>query len=151
MLAGLRNDPIPVAYKSVYTKTMTRSMFKPKPVFESWKHDDHEVLRRCLDYDMKMILTDDITGGDQTVANSLLKLVSRSFASLKEIFHYLQGTSTQYPRIDRKTLTEKFIKELTIDTRAINMNMVEILVTTIQQAEMRKQRIVEKATGKRIA
>lgn len=53
------------------------------------------------------------------------------YANLKEVFHYLQGMSKSYPRIDFKTLKEQFINKLHIDVRAINMNKVEVLVTSI--------------------
>lgn len=36
MLATLRSDALPVAYKERHTTTVHRKMFKPKPVFSSW-------------------------------------------------------------------------------------------------------------------
>lgn len=89
MLAGLRNDNIPVAYKKKNTKTVTRQMFKPKPVFAKWRADDAEWLKRAFDSDMKMIDVLGITVGNQTDANDMLRHVSLKFGELKEIFHYL--------------------------------------------------------------
>lgn len=126
MLAGLRNDSIPVAYKERHTVTVTRDMFRPKPVFDKWKKDDHEVLKRCFDYDMKMVPTEEITKGDKVDALQMMRTAMTKFSHLKDVYHYLQSMSRSYPRIDLKTLKEKFILKLNIDVRAINMNKVEV-------------------------
>ena len=55
MLAGLRNEEIPIAFKSGHTKTVHRAKYKPKHIFESWKKDNEEVYKRCWEHDLKVM------------------------------------------------------------------------------------------------
>jgi len=75
MLAGLRSDPIPVAFKDRHTKTVSRSMYKPKPVFDRWKTDDPEILKKAFDYDSKLIPATNITNDDTVDASTLLRAI----------------------------------------------------------------------------
>ena len=139
MLAGLRNDDIPIAYKERHTKAVTRAMFKPKPVFANWALDDHEILRRCYDYDGKCIPFQEITYDKQDMS-TLTRSISMKYKNLKQVFHYLQGMTKSYPRIDMKTLKDHFLLKLNIDLRAININKVDVIVQSIHIAEARRQR-----------
>ena len=115
MLAGLRNDSIPIAFKDRHTKTVSRNMFKPKPVFEAWKQDDAETLKRIFDNDIKLIDTFEITRGNQNDANRMMRHAFENFEHLKEIFHYLQQFSKVYPRVDCATIRDYFIEHLSVD------------------------------------
>jgi len=55
MLATLRSDSLPVAYKERHTTTVHRKMFKPKPVFSSWISDTPDTYRRAIEYDSRFI------------------------------------------------------------------------------------------------
>lgn len=65
MLAGLRNDEVPLAFKEKNIRKVERAMYKPKPVFERWKKDDPDSIRRCFDNDFKLIPTIEITNGSR--------------------------------------------------------------------------------------
>jgi len=140
MLAGLRNDDIPVAYKERHTKTVKKDLFKPKPVFDRWKQDDPESLKRAFDNDMKHVNVKDITRNDAIEANALLRVAGSRFGELKEIFHYMQSLSRVYPRVDVNTLRTLFIEKLNIDVRAVSLNKIEIVILQIYTTDQRKQR-----------
>ena len=90
MLAGLRNDPIPWAYKEKHTKTVKKDMFKPKPVFAQWKQDDPEILRKSYQHDVNLIDANYLTNENVMDTKTLLKAVELRYSDLKEVFIYLQ-------------------------------------------------------------
>ena len=53
------------------------------------------------------------------------------YSDLKEIFHYLQQYSSAYPRVDIRTLRERFIRKLAINTMAMSLNKIDIIISTI--------------------
>ena len=53
--------------------------------------------------------------GDQQDASELVRIFAERYSALKEIYHYLQGKSSQYPNIDMSTMRQSFIKALNID------------------------------------
>ena len=76
MLATFRSDPIPLAFKARHVSQVTKKLFNPKPVFKSWQQDTMESLKRCMDYDLKLIDTENIVFGDAKDAASLLRNLS---------------------------------------------------------------------------
>eukprot|EP00354_Favella_ehrenbergii_P012404 CAMPEP_0170472864 /NCGR_PEP_ID=MMETSP0123-20130129/14848_1 /TAXON_ID=182087 /ORGANISM="Favella ehrenbergii, Strain Fehren 1" /LENGTH=50 /DNA_ID=CAMNT_0010741467 /DNA_START=56 /DNA_END=208 /DNA_ORIENTATION=- len=50
-------------------------MYKPKPVFDRWKTDDPEILKKAFDYDSKLIPATNITNDDTVDASTLLRAI----------------------------------------------------------------------------
>ena len=147
MLAGLRNDPIPQAFKERHTKTVSRHMFKPKRVFERWMSDDPEILQKSYQHDVKLIPANEITLMDQMDAKTLLQAMQMKYSDLKEVFHYLQQYSTAYPRVDILTLRNRFVRKLAINTMAMNLNKIDIIISTIYSYAQRHSEFEKGAHG----
>ena len=147
MLAGLRNDPIPQAFKERHTKTLSRALFKPKRVFERWMSDDPEILQKAYQHDVKLIPANEITLMDQLDAKTLLQAMQLKYSDLKEVFHYLQQYSSSYPRVDIRTLRERFVRKLTINTMAMNLNKIDIIISTIYSYAQRNSDFEKGAHG----
>lgn len=73
MLAGFRDEPIPVSFKERHTTQVSKKMFKPRKVFKDWQEDSPEVIRRALEYDTKYIHTDEIVQNDKQDAANLIR------------------------------------------------------------------------------
>ena len=55
MLSNFRSEDIPQAYKERHTRTVSKALYKPKPVFKDWLEDTPESLKRSFDYDVSHI------------------------------------------------------------------------------------------------
>ena len=115
MLSNFRQDPIPVAFKPRHTTQVTTRQYKPKPVFQGWKEDTMESLRIAMELDLKNIQLIEIVDEDKKEAPKLISKLGENYAPIKDIYHYLQGKSSQYPNIDFTTMRELFIKKLPVD------------------------------------
>ncbi len=63
MLATLRSESVPLAFKERHTTVVHRKLFKPKPVFNSWIQDNFDTYRRLVEYDTKFIPMNEIMDG----------------------------------------------------------------------------------------
>ena len=69
------------------------------------------------------------------------------YSDLKEVFHYLQQYSSSYPRIDIRTLRKRFIRMLKIDTLAMNLNKIDIIISTIYSYAQKNSEFEKGAHG----
>ena len=84
---------------------------------------------------------------DQLDAKTLLQAMQMKYSDLKEVFHYLQQFSSSYPRVDIRTLREKFVRKLTINTMAMNLNKIDIIISTIYSYAQRHSEFEKGAHG----
>ena len=94
MLSTFRADPIPQAFKERHTSTVTKKLFKPKPVFSAWKEDTYESLRIAMELDLKNISMLEIVSDDKQDATRLVAYLGENYGAIKDIYHFLQGRST---------------------------------------------------------
>lgn len=131
MLAGFRDESIPVSYKERHTTMVTKKMFKPRKVFKDWHEDNPEVIRRAIEYDSKFIKLDEIVQNDKQDAAALIRQLTMKFPEIKEIYHYLQGKSSQYPNIDTMTIREQFLKAISSYNGTVQTNELDIVMREV--------------------
>ena len=59
------------------------------------------------------------------------------YSDLKEVFHYLQQYSSAYPRVDIRTLRERFVRKLPMNTMVTSLNKIDIIISTIHSYAQR--------------
>ena len=62
-----------------------------------------------------------------------MRTFNQNYAEIKEIYHYLQGKSTQYPNIDMFTMRHHFVKNLKILKERPNLNEIDIILRNVNQ------------------
>ena len=102
-IAKFRNEEIPDKIKNIKSTMIVRQFRKESSVFASWRVDDDQIIKRCLDHDFqywkctRFIKEKDDLGELQAV-------IKRYFTLLRNTYINLICLS-QYPSIDRNDFT----------------------------------------------
>ena len=116
-----------------HTRTVARGAYKPKPVFNSWTLDTPESLSRAIAYDTSLMKVQSVAEDDPKELNGLLRVLNYNYAEIKEIYHYLQGYSSQFPNVDSFTMREKFIKKLKCLRENRHISQFDIIMRAVNQ------------------
>ena len=79
-----------------------------------------------MELDLKNIQLLEIVDEDKKEAPKLISKLSENYAPIKDIYHYLQGKSSQYPNIDFTTMRELFVKKLPVDQHPFRQTQYDV-------------------------
>lgn len=95
----------------------TVKKYEARDVFQDFKDDTYESLQQALGNDLKQIEMQEVCNFETNDIKQTEDKVRMMFETIKKIFTYLQVKSKRFPKIDKYTLHEYFIKPAEIHFR----------------------------------